>query len=213
MTPRQIVDFRVLLPHQKEAINALAQNDWTSCSPAVVSMPTGTGKTAVVAMAPFVLKANRVLLIAPDLALFKQLSDELMGSKEDVFKATLYRIGALPRNVLLPSVQRVTSTQEVNQREFLSRDLVLANADKFHTLKNSTWQNSLPSSLFDVVIIDEAHHLPSNKWKTIVDHFGSSSKVIFVTATPYRADGVSVCTSFPKGRIIFHYKLEDALRE
>ncbi|PZR02460.1 MAG: hypothetical protein DI539_27650, partial [Flavobacterium psychrophilum] len=42
------------------AIHSIASHFTISKKPGIVVMPTGTGKTAVLMMCPFVLKANRV---------------------------------------------------------------------------------------------------------------------------------------------------------
>jgi len=97
---------------------------------------------------------------------------------------------------------------------FRGRDVVLANVDKFHTLACSQWQKLLPQDLFDVVIVDEAHHLPSDKWRNVVEFF-QPSKLLFLTATPYRAKGGSIvaelCPPLCNGQLLFHFKLLQAI--
>ena len=46
----------------------------------------------------------------------------------------------------------------------------------------------LPSNLFSMVIVDEAHHVPAPQWREIIDKFQKHAKIVFFTATPERAD-------------------------
>lgn len=48
-----------------------------------------------------------------------------------------------------------------------------------------------PTDLFDLVIVDEAHHAPAPTWRAILDHFDEARKVL-LTATPRRRDGKRV---------------------
>ncbi|OKH61230.1 hypothetical protein EB73_30780 [Mycobacterium sp. SWH-M3] len=64
-----------------------------------------------------------------------------------------------------------------------------------------------PADLFDLVIIDEAHHAPARTWRAILDHFDGARKVL-LTATPRRRDGKRV-----PGEIVFHYPLRAAMSD
>jgi len=201
------------MEHQQKALMKLKEN--FSCTapanPAVISMPTGSGKTAILLLTPYLLDAKKALVIVPSLSLYHQLVDDALGTKDDkgVVTTSLKRIGVFPDIPLneYPSVEEVYSVDKIEERKFANKDLVIANVGKFHTGSRSKWREQLPKDMFDVVIIDEAHHLSSDSWKNIVDHFGCDSKVLFLTATPYRADGASILQMFPKGRLLYHYPL------
>ena len=45
-----------------------------------------------------------------------------------------------------------------------------------------------PKDLFDLILVDEAHHEAAPSWAALLDHFDTSRKVL-LTATPYRRDG------------------------
>jgi len=64
-----------------------------------------------------------------------------------------------------------------------------------------------PVDLFDLVIVDEAHHAPAPTWRAILDHFDGARKVL-LTATPRRRDGKRV-----PGEMIFHYPLRAAMAD
>ena len=42
-------------------------------------------------------------------------------------------------------------------------------------------------NLFDLVLIDEAHHSPAKSWNIIIECFPQSQRIFF-TATPFRRD-------------------------
>jgi hypothetical protein len=63
----------------------------------------------------------------------------------------------------------------------------------------------VPRDLFDLVIIDEAHHSPAPTWRALLDHF-SPQHALLLTATPRRTDGQQL-----PGVHIFHYPLRQAL--
>jgi superfamily II DNA or RNA helicase len=64
-----------------------------------------------------------------------------------------------------------------------------------------------PADLFDLVLVDEAHHSPARTWQTILDHFAKAKKLLF-TATPFRQDQREI-----KGRFIFSYDLRQAYQD
>ena len=64
-----------------------------------------------------------------------------------------------------------------------------------------------PADLFDLVIVDEAHHAPAPTWRAILDHFDGARKVL-LTATPRRRDGKRV-----PGEMVFHYPLRAAMSD
>ena len=83
---------------QAGALHAIAAHFTFKTEPAVVTMPTGSGKTVVLALSPFILRANRVLVITPSRLVRAQITDEF---------ATLGRVistGALGRSPTLPRV-------------------------------------------------------------------------------------------------------------
>ena len=48
--------------------------------------------------------------------------------------------------------------------------------------------HKLPQSLFQLLVIDEAHHSNAGTWAKVITHF-TSARVLCVTATPCRTDG------------------------
>ena len=62
---------------------------------------------------------------------------------------------------------------------------------------------------FDLIIIDEAHHAMSEQYQHVIDHF-SGAKVLGVTATPDRADGLKLeCFE----SVAYEYTIEQAQKD
>ena len=86
---------------QLGAIHALAAHFTLSTEPAVITMPTGSGKTAVLTAAPFVLQATRALVLTPSRLVRSQIANKL-GTL-----LTMKRIGAFKKDVPTPRVFEV----------------------------------------------------------------------------------------------------------
>ena len=166
--------------------------------PALASLPTGAGKTAVALAAPHLIKAQRVLVVVP--------SRDLRGQTETAFRSqdVLYRIGAItgatrPRVLALSGLVADWAT--------------LRDAEVVVALPNSISPSYYesggppPKDLFDLVIIDEAHHAPARTWRAILEHF-EADHALLLTATPRRRDGQRL-----PGEHIYHYPLRQALDE
>ena len=64
-----------------------------------------------------------------------------------------------------------------------------------------------PIDLFDLVIVDEAHHLGAPTWQAILDYF-KGVRSILLTATPFRRDQKRI-----PSRLAYHYPLRNAISE
>jgi superfamily II DNA or RNA helicase len=87
---------------QVGAIHAIAAHFTFKTDPAIVTMPTGSGKTVVLALSPYVLSSNRVLVVTPSRLVRNQIADEF---------ETLNRVkstGALARSILAPRVKEIS---------------------------------------------------------------------------------------------------------
>ena len=71
---------------QRGAIFAIGSHFSLSDEASLVSMPTGTGKTAVLMMAPFLLKAQRALVITPSRMVRDQIVEEFEDGYASVFR-------------------------------------------------------------------------------------------------------------------------------
>ena len=55
-----------------------------------------------------------------------------------------------------------------------------------------------------MIIIDEAHHSEASSWKTVIHKF-SQTKIIYMTATPFRSDRKEI-----DGTLIYRYPFRSA---
>src|SRR5260221_14623069 len=92
------------------AIHSIASHFTINNDPAIVTMPTGSGKTAVLMMAPFVFKSNRVLVITPSVMVRDQIREDFETLE------TLIRTKVLPTDIVRPKVyelrDRITSLED-----------------------------------------------------------------------------------------------------
>jgi superfamily II DNA or RNA helicase len=69
-------------------------------------------------------------------------------------------------------------------------DFIFGSFDTLHTKINT-----LNNELFDIVIVDEAHHVPARTYSAVVTHF-QPRYLVGLTATPYRQDNKDVLAFF-----------------
>jgi type I site-specific restriction endonuclease len=153
--------------------------------PAVVVLPTGVGKTAVLMLTPYMLCATRTLVITQSRFVRDQITQDYKALQ------TLKLARALPDELPPPAVfENKRTIRSVEEWETLRQyDAVIA-------LPNSASPAYKhipppPTDLFDLVLIDEAHHSTAPTWNTLIDAFPKAHCVLF-TATPFRRDGKEI---------------------
>lgn len=67
--------------------------------------------------------------------------------------------------------------------------------------------STAPTDLFDLLLIDEAHHSPATTWRAVLDAFPRAKRALF-TATPFRRDRKHI-----KGSLVFNYSLSEARKD
>lgn len=188
-------------PPQLGALHAIGAHFAQHDEPGIVTMPTGSGKTAVLSAAPYVLRAARALVVTPSRLVREQIVEDLAGLR------VLRRLGALPEDGPTPHVLSV--------RGRLADDAAwaaLAEADVVVGIPTSLdpahpGVAPPPSGLFDVVLVDEAHHSAAASWRALLGHFREARQVLF-TATPFRRDRRELL-----GRFVYTYELARAFRD
>ena len=169
--------------------------------PTVISIPTGTGKTAVALAAPFVAAKppQRILVLAPAQQLRRQLAEQF-GSYDQ-----LRRIGVLPDGVPSPSVYEMAG-RATDWTELEQYDVVVALPNSISPVHYEDDQRP-PAGLFELLIVDEAHHAPARTWSAVLEHFAGAPSLL-LTATPKRRDGRPI-----PGSLEYYYPLRRALDE
>ncbi|KAL3928367.1 MAG: hypothetical protein SGPRY_002417 [Prymnesium sp.] len=145
----------------------------------MVIMPTGTGKTRVIALAPFMLGSEKVLVIVPGLTLVAQLKKELIST---------YRM--CMQNSKTPNVETVTSTSW--DADVDVTDIIVANVqclvDEHKQTMRHKGEKIVSKFNPDLIIFDEGHHEEARSYKRLME-FNQNCKAVLCTATPQRGDG------------------------
>ena len=186
---------------QLGALWALASHFSLSRDPVQAVLPTGVGKTAVMTALPFVIPTRRVLVVAPSQLVRDQVAEQFRTL--GVLRAT----GALPSDTPGPVVGRllheVTSPEAwLNLEQY---DVVVATP----RVTSSAYDRvaAIPRGLFDLLIVDEAHHVVAQTWKAVLDQMRGVCIALF-TATPFRRDRAHI----PAG-IAYAYPLAQAIHD
>jgi superfamily II DNA or RNA helicase len=165
---------------------------------AIVVMPTGSGKTSVLMMAPFVLEAKKVLVVTPSRMVRGQITEDYSSL------STLNRA-----NVFNNSFNRPI----VFEMEHLYKEEVIGNIQDAQVIiatpacALSLTKNPEAKKLIDLVLIDEAHHVPAKTWEQILLNMKHARQILF-TATPFRLDKKEI-----KGELVYNYPLSLAYRD
>ena len=170
-TDYQIVLQKKLRTCQREAIEAAQVylrrlHTQRSC---LISMPTGAGKTGVIAVVSHLARAHHILIVCHRRAIREQLIHQIAGaffqkvSPNQTFKLkTIHKLG---EDWSAPGIY-VTTFQKLTQ-------LTINQLNSLRTI-------------FGLVIIDEGHSEPAPAWGNLFR--GTDIRKIIVTATPYRND-------------------------
>src|SRR5919199_100560 len=130
--------------------------------PSVISIPTGSGKTAVALAAPFLATnaPTRVLVLAPSQQVRHQLTAQFSTY------AQLVALGVLPASERYPSVFEMTG--RVSDWSALEEhDVVVALPNSISPVHYPEDQQP-PPTLFDLLVVDEAHHAPARTWSALL---------------------------------------------
>lgn len=201
-TPTTILENKNLREPQQQAYYKVYEHfiQENKTSHALLVLPTGVGKTGVMAILPYNICNGRALIITPQLTVKDTVIDSLNTESHDNFW--------LKRKVLsenyLPSIIEYEGSRTTNE-VLTSADIVVVNIQKLQERLASSLINRLPKNFFDMIIIDEAHHSPANTWVDSIQYF-SNAKVVKLTATPYRTDKRKI-----SGELIYNYKLSQAM--
>lgn len=176
-----------LRPYQREAEAAILGEWDAGVLRTLLVLPTGCGKTIVFAkvIEDRVRAGDRVLVLAHRGELLEQASDKLAqatGLRCATEKADESCLGSWYRVV-------VGSVQSLMREKRLSR---------------------FAHDYFQTIVVDEAHHVLSDGYQRVLDHFGQA-KVLGVTATPDRGDMRNLGQCFQS--LAYEYTLPKAIRE
>ncbi|SPJ33721.1 DEAD/DEAH box helicase [Kushneria phyllosphaerae] len=163
-----------LRPYQKEAVERVVGHFRRSHDPAVVVLPTGSGKSLVIAELARIAR-GRVLVLAHvrELVAQNHAKYEAYGLKADIFSAGLGRRDS-QRQVVFGSVQSVINALDA----FDDGQFTLLVIDECHRVAPMVDDNS-----------DARRRQSPGSYQRVIDHLRASRsdiKVLGLTATPYR---------------------------
>lgn len=164
-------------PHwyQSEAIEELNERFGRGSEAELLVLPTGCGKTFTASLFIQQCLARRepVLILCNRDRLITQMNDDLRN--EGVF----------------PLIEQAQSKALPH---FHAHGIcVLASVQTMRGERLKSW----PKDAFKWVISDEAHNVPADSWRVLIEHFRSGgAKHLGLTATPYRSDNKSLRDDF-----------------
>jgi len=183
---------------QVGALHAIAAHWTLSSEPALIVMPTGTGKTEVMIAGAVAAASNRLLVIVPTDALRHQTALKFasygvlshIGVIDTIPFPVVGVLAAKPSpahfarldccNVVVTTMASLGMADEETARDFAGR--------------------------FSHVFFDESHHIKATTWTRFQNYCGAAHSLM-LTATPFREDGKPL-----EGRVIYNYPLSSAQR-
>ena len=163
----------------------------------IIVMPTGSGKSAVIMMIPFLIQAKKVLIVTPSIMVRGQIYEDYKDLTS-LKQADVFHMMCSPPKVY--ECQNMFSNDIYEQVK--NSDVVVATPRCALSLSESPLK-----STFDLVIIDEAHHIPAPTWHQILVNISEAHHYLF-TATPFRRDRQEI-----KGELLYSYPLSMAYRD
>ena len=163
-----------LRKYQESVIEEALANIKQGKKKLLIEMATGLGKTYTI--------ANLV---------------KILFQKENKYRKVLFLAHQV--EILLQSVTAFKNILGIGTYSFSAcfdgmdpedTDFVFGSFDTFYSKLSS-----LNSDFFDIVIIDEAHHVPARTYSQVVDYL-EPQILVGLTATPYREDSKSVLNFF-----------------
>lgn len=135
----------------------------------LINLPTGAGKTGVIALISHLSAANRILIICHRKAVKDQLFREV---SRNFFRSTIGDSELKLKNTYRDS--------DFHQGE----GIYITSFQKLIMLGDENLEKI--QKKFDLIIVDEGHSEPSPVWREIIRQ--SSAMKVVITATPYRND-------------------------
>lgn len=187
-----------LRPYQREALDALVAYWQDGPGHALIDLPTGTGKSVVIAEIVKMVLAHpeaKVAVVTHVRELVQQNHDEFVG---------MYPEHAVDTGINAASLKR----RDFNKRvTFCSIQSIYKDAFKFEK--------------FDIIIVDEAHLMPRND-QTMYRSFmrdvltaNPEARLVGLTATPYRLDSGSLTEGDGKlfDKVVYTYNVGTAIEQ
>ena len=191
---------QLLREPQRDAHKSVRQHFAREHDHVILQIPVGCGKTGVIATLPFGIARGRVLVITPNRTILEGVAEALDISNPENFwrrAGVLHDFSSGPFRAVLSSVD--ANLHDCNESHFVVTNIqqLASSADR--------WLPQFPPNYFDMILVDEGHHNVAPSWMKVFQRF-PNAKVVSLTATPFRGDGVR-----PTGRVIYRYPFTRAM--
>jgi len=170
---------------------------------AIMQLPVGCGKSGLISILPFGISEGRVLVIAPNLTIRRELEKVLdITNKRACFWNKC--------RVLTPEVMSagpyiaVLDGKDANVHDCDRSHIVVTNIQQLASSADR-WLPVFSDDYFDMILVDEGHHSAAPSWMKIFDRF-PNAKVVNLTATPFRSDKKDI-----EGDFIYRYSFKRAM--
>lgn len=167
--------------------------------PALVKMPTGTGKTGVMAVASQITK-DVVLIIVPNSILPEQTLSEI---QEGFFKKINHKPSRIKEAIIIDKASMMSKLDyEKNPILIMTIQLLAYIAEN-----EEVYWKSLKDNV-KLLFFDEGHREPAKYWRIVIRQF--ECKKILFTATPYRNDKTIFDVD---DNFVYQYFTSDAIKD
>jgi excisionase family DNA binding protein len=201
--PAFIEDNDLLRDPQREAHAAAVAFFDGGGKQAIIQIPVGCGKSALIAILPFGIAQGRVLVISPGLTIREGLASTLDVTNKRNCAWSKFKV--LPPETLSAGPFRaVLDGKDANISDCLQSHIVLANIQQLASSADK-WLPQFPDDFFDLILVDEGHRSPATSWQKVFTRF-PNAKVVNLTATPFRADQKEIT-----GELIYRYSFRRAM--
>ncbi len=165
----------------------------------ILQIPVGCGKTGLMSILPFGISTGRVLIIAPNLEIRKNITDELDITSTKCFWKKTGVLQDCKNGPFVAMLDGKANIHDCNDSHFVVTNIqqLASSADK--------WLPDFTDDYFDLILVDEGHHNVAPSWTKVFTKF-RKAKIVSLTATPVRSDGQKV-----EGETIYRYPFSRAM--
>ena len=188
-----------LWKHQAEAIDFAVRHLNATNSPSLIRMPTGTGKTGVIACLTMASNEGSSLVLTP----WAHLRDQMVA---DLANGFWKKIGAPPIDVDVIPILPTTAKDLVRASNRAVFVATFATLNDLRRNRRADYDDL--AAAIALVIVDEGHYEPAVEWGKSVK--GLKTRTLLLTATPYRNDLKLFRISDPANHV-HHFTHEDAV--
>lgn len=167
----------LLWPHQSQAIRFVIRRLNAKAAACLVRMPTGTGKTGVIACLSHLSANGRTLVLTP----WSNLRDQMTSALKTTFWSQIS--ASIPHG---KTVHMLPSTAEDVLKDIQVKVIVCTFATLTELRREKPLIYKELSNFIETVIVDECHYEPAVEWGRAVK--GLNKPMVLLTATPYRND-------------------------